>query len=104
MASVWWSVGVDPRSLRTRRVLHVSGFPTALAVGADADVALVDPWSTWTVSREELLDRHRLSPFVGRRLRGRVVRTVLRGETVAVEGRVVGEPRGRVVLRTATAH
>jgi hypothetical protein len=27
---------LDPRSLRTRRVLHVSGFPTALAVGAGA--------------------------------------------------------------------
>ena len=33
--------------------------------GADADVALVDPAATWTVAREELLDRHRLSPFVG---------------------------------------
>ena len=30
-------------------------------------------------AREELLDRHRLSPFVGRALRGRVVRTILRG-------------------------
>jgi allantoinase len=46
----------------------------ALDVGADADVTLLDPTGTWTVAREELLDRHRLSPFVGRRLRGRVVR------------------------------
>jgi hypothetical protein len=28
---------------------------------------------------------------------------VLRGVTVAVDGRVVGEPRGRVVRRTSTA-
>jgi allantoinase len=72
----------------------------ALAVGCDADVVLVDPAGSWTVAREDLLDRHRLSPFVGRRLRGRVVRSVLRGVTVAVDGRVVGEPRGRVVQRT----
>ena len=39
---------------------------------------------------EDLLDRHRLSPFVGRRLRGRVVRTVLRG----VDGGA-GRARGR---------
>jgi allantoinase len=71
----------------------------ALAPGADADLVLVDPAASWTVARDDLLDRHRLSPFVGRRLRGRVVRTLLRGVTVAAGGRVVGEPRGRVVQR-----
>jgi allantoinase len=73
----------------------------SLAVGADADVALVDPAATWTLSREALLDRHRLSPFVGRQLRGRVVRTILRGRTVARDGRIVGAPGGRVVRRGA---
>ena len=72
-----------------------------LAVGADADVALVDPSAAWTVAREELLDRHRLSPFVGRRLRGRVVRTILRGRTIARDGRIVAPPSGRVVRRGA---
>jgi allantoinase len=51
------------------------------------------------VARAELLDRHRLSPFAGRALRGRVVRTILRGRTIARDGRVVGEPSGRVVRR-----
>src|SRR5204863_8857054 len=73
----------------------------ALEVGADADVVLVDPAATWTVAREDLLDRHRLSPFVGRTLRGRVVRTILRGRTIALDGRTVGEPSGRVVRRGA---
>jgi allantoinase len=72
-----------------------------LAVGADADVTLLDPAATWTVARADLLDRHRLSPFVGRTLRGRVVRTILRGRTIARDGRVVGEPCGRVVRRAA---
>ena len=72
-----------------------------LAVGADADVALVDPSAAWTVAREELLDRHRLSPFVGRRLQGRVVRTILRGRTIARDGRIVAPPGGRVVRRGA---
>jgi allantoinase len=75
----------------------------SLDVGADADLVLVDPAGAWTVARGDLLDRHRLSPFVGRRLRGRVVRTVLRGATIAVDGRVVGEPQGRVVRRTPAA-
>jgi allantoinase len=73
----------------------------ALVAGADADVVLVDPAATWTVAREDLLDRHRLSPFAGRELRGRVVRTILRGRTVALDGRIVGAPSGRVVRRDA---
>jgi allantoinase len=72
-----------------------------LAVGADADLVLLDPAATWTLRREDLLDRHRLSPFAGRELRGRVVRTILRGRTVALDGRVVGPPSGRVVRRGA---
>jgi allantoinase len=70
-----------------------------LAVGADADLVLLDPAAEWTLAREDLLDRHRLSPFVGRRLRGRVVRTILRGQTIMRDGRVTGAPAGRVLRR-----
>lgn len=71
----------------------------ALVVGADADMALLDPGQDWTVRPDDLLDRHRRSPFAGLTLRGRVVRTILRGRTVYADGRVVGEPIGRVVTR-----
>lgn len=70
-----------------------------LAVGADADMALLDPGRDWTVRPDDLLDRHRLSPFAGATLRGRVVRTILRGQTVFAGGAVVGEPIGRVLTR-----
>jgi allantoinase len=49
------------------------------------------------LTADELEYRHPHSPFVGRALRGRVVRTLLRGSTVAVDGRSVGEPQGRFV-------
>jgi len=71
----------------------------ALAVGADADLVLLDPAGGWTVAAGELHDRHRLSPFAGRSLRGRVVRTVVRGQTVARDGRPVGAPAGQLVRR-----
>jgi allantoinase len=47
--------------------------------GADADLALVDLDAAYTLRAEDLLYRHKISPYVGRRLRGRVVRTLLRG-------------------------
>ena len=47
--------------------------------GADADLALVDLAAEYTLRGEDLLYRHPISPYVGRRLHGRVVRTLLRG-------------------------
>jgi allantoinase len=68
-----------------------------IAVGKDADFAIVDPNDTETVTRESLLYRHRHSPYVGRSLRGRVVRTVLRGQSVFVDGKIAGSPTGKFI-------
>ena len=68
-----------------------------LQVGADADCTLVDLSETPIVSSEELFDRHRLSPYVGSPLRGRIKRTLLRGRTVFRDGALVGDPEGRFI-------
>ncbi len=68
-----------------------------IMVGADADLALVDLKGQFTVRAEELLYRHRQSPYVGRALTGRVVRTILRGSTVFDGGRLVSRPAGQLV-------
>ena len=68
-----------------------------IAVGADADFALVDLKQTFTVRAEDLLYRHKQSPYVGRALTGRVVRTILRGQTVFQDGRIVSPPLGRLI-------
>lgn len=68
-----------------------------LAVGYDADLALVDLRGTTEVTAESLQYRHQHSPYVGRRLRGRVVRTLVRGQTVYHDGVVAAVPRGRLV-------
>lgn len=68
-----------------------------LARGADADLVLVDLATESLVSEAELLSRHPLSPFVGRSLRGQIVRTVVRGSTVQRAGGMVAAPGGRFV-------
>jgi allantoinase len=68
--------------------------------GADADLALVDLAAEDLLAAGDLFYRHPVSPYVGRRLRGRVVRTVLRGRTVYADGRIVGEPAGRLLVPT----
>lgn len=68
-----------------------------LAPGADADLALVAR-GPWTPSRDDLQDRHRQSPFVGRAFAGRVVTTILRGRVVW-DGERFGPPTGRLLRR-----
>ena len=75
----------------------------AIELGNDADVALVRPHAPWTLTADDLRQRHPLSPFLGRELRHRVVRTLLRGRTVQVDGSLVGAPRGRLVRASARA-
>jgi dihydroorotase-like cyclic amidohydrolase len=50
----------------------------------------------------ELLSLHRLSPFVGRQLPERVVRTIVRGSTVCLGGDMVAEAAGRLLRPTRT--
>jgi len=68
-----------------------------IAIGADADLALVDLKQQFTVRAEDLLCRHKQSPYVGRALTGRVVRTILRGITVFNEGQITSPPVGQLV-------
>lgn len=77
------------------RLWHLAPRKGAIQVGADADFAFVDPNKSWTVNNEELLHLQRWTPFVDRKLTGRVVRTVLRGVTIYDDSnpqRVLVEP------------
>ena len=73
-----------------------------VAPGADADLVLLDLGSVRVLQPSELRSRHAISPYVGRELRGRIVRTILRGRTVALHGEVVGDARGRLLLGAPT--
>lgn len=68
-----------------------------LTVGSDADVALVDLNQTYTLQNQDLFYRHAQSPYVGRTFRGAVVRTLVRGQTVFLDGKIVAQPLGRLL-------
>ena len=53
-----------------------------LSVGAAADVTLIDPDLEWTVEPEKFFSASCNSPFGGWQLKGRAVRTIVRGKTV----------------------
>jgi allantoinase len=66
-----------------------------IAPGYDADLVVWDPDVDWTVDAAALQQRHKLTPYAGRALRGKVETTFLRGERVWHDGRLVAERRGQ---------
>jgi allantoinase len=68
-----------------------------VAAGFDGDFTLVDMSRDYVLTADALLDRHKLSPYVGRKFRGVVRRTIVRGHTVFRDGRTVGDFRGRLI-------
>jgi allantoinase len=53
-----------------------------IAVGCDADLVVWDPDAEWTVEPSRLQQRHKLTPYAGRTLRGTVHTTFVRGVPV----------------------
>jgi allantoinase len=72
----------------------LAGRKGTIAAGADADLTVWDPDAVFTVDAERLQQRHKITPYAGRQLRGAVHSTVLRGVRVWHEGRLEHDPRG----------
>ena len=72
-----------------------------IALGADADLALVDGRAPFHVTVDAIRSRAARSPFEGMVLRGRPILTVLRGGVIAEDGKFVAkQPAGRFLPRS----
>jgi allantoinase len=68
-----------------------------LASGYDADLVLIDPSQTFTLQRDDLQQRHKISPYAGQTFRGAIRRTLRRGETIFADGHITAREGGRFV-------
>jgi allantoinase len=75
---------------RTARLYPRKG---TILPGSDADLALYDLDADWVVdARSQQFSKNPWSPFDGRRVGAKVVRTLVRGETVFADGEIHVEP------------
>lgn len=71
-----------------------------IAPGYDADLAVWDPEMHWKVDGAQLHHRHKMTPYDGVELTGRVRRTYVRGKLVYRDGEHMGPPSGELLRRT----
>lgn len=82
------------------RLAGLTGRKGVISAGADADIAIFDPNASWTVTPDDLHFRHKLSPYLGAKLHGRVRETWIRGERVYSADGFAGRPRGKELVRS----
>jgi dihydroorotase len=66
--------------------------------GYKADLCLVDPDSSWTVSKDNILYKCGWSPFEGTTFKSKVVKTIVNGTLVYDEGLINEDYRGQRLL------
>ena len=69
-----------------------------IAPGYDADLVIWDPDEAFTLREDQLFFKHRVSPYLGMHLRGRVHQTLLRGIEIYADGAHPAGPVGKLLL------
>jgi len=83
------------------RLAGLAGRKGTIAVGCDADFVIWDPDAKFRVDPAQLHHRHKVTPYAGRELSGRVETTFLRGRKIFERGEFSASPVGHVLHRGA---
>nr|WP_072537567.1 allantoinase AllB [Anaerococcus mediterraneensis] len=82
------------------KAFGIYGKKGAVKVGFDADLVVVDKDKEWEITADSLEYVNKISAFVGLKGKGQAVKTILRGEIVAEDGKVIGnEGYGQLVKK-----
>ncbi|MFZ3217546.1 MAG: allantoinase AllB [Candidatus Acidiferrales bacterium] len=83
------------------RLAGLAGRKGSIAVGCDADIVIWDADAKFRVDPAQLHHRHKITPYAGRELSGRVEATFLRGRKIFERGEFSASPLGHVLHRGA---
>jgi dihydropyrimidinase len=93
-----WEELVRVTAENTAKIFHIYPQKGALSPGSDADFIIVDPQQEWILSADSLQSISDFSVYEGKRVKGCVLRTYVRGRLIADNGRLVADkPEGDYV-------
>jgi allantoinase len=70
-----------------------------IEVGYDADLVVFDDKGAYLITADIIKFRHKITPYEGTTVKGVVKRTYVRGSVVYNDGQLVGEPKGKALLK-----
>ena len=82
---------VDLLSTAPARILGLSDHGGPIEPGARANLVVFDPSAEWTVDPAAFLSKSRNTPFIGHRMRGKVVHNFFNGGLTVADGKVQTE-------------
>lgn len=89
--------------INTAKQVGLSHRKGQIAKGYDADFAIFDTEMTYTVANAKTFFKNKLTAFDGKELKGRVVETILRGNSIYALGKGLSEvPMGNLILEPRT--
>jgi dihydroorotase len=78
---------IEKMALAPAKILGIA--KGEIKVGGDADITIIDPNAEYEIDTNAFASKSQNSPFNGRRVRGRVVHTLVAGKTVVSNGKLV---------------
>jgi len=86
-----WEQLVRVTSENVAKIYRIFPQKGSLNIGSDADLIMVDPEREWILGTETLQSSADFSVYEGKKVKGKVIKTFVRGNLIVDEGRFVAE-------------
>lgn len=99
---LFFDEGVNKRNMSLGQFVKMSSTETAkrygiypqkgiIKVGSDGDIVIFDPDKEWLVEEKNLFYMQKWTPFMGAKIRGKVKETIVRGNVVYRDNKILAE-------------
>ncbi len=82
----------EAHSVKAAKIFGFYPRKGAILTGSDADLIICDLEKEWTITSEKVYTKTQLNPHHGQKIKGKVTHTIVRGEVIMEEGKVIGKP------------
>lgn len=86
-------------SFETAKFAGLETIKGQIAVGHHADLCIFDETASFVISNDMIKHRHKITPYVGRKVDGQILKTYVRGHMVYQQDEFLAKPIGQPLLK-----